>query len=149
MPRSGSTGRSAPLSSARWSPTTTNAPSTSTKNRINDLAGVGWQLHPDLQAAIGQGLGGGGAAVGGGDRADDGQAETGAAVGAGAVGLQSVERLEQGRDLVGGNEGAAVGDRDKGHGAGVAGVDLDPAAGLVVADGVLDQVGDQPLQQNA
>src|SRR4029453_12450111 len=38
MPRSGSTGRSAPLSSARWSPTTTNAPSTSTKNRINDLA---------------------------------------------------------------------------------------------------------------
>src|SRR4029453_12602041 len=37
MPRSGSTGRSAPLSSARWSPTTTNAPSTSTKNRINDL----------------------------------------------------------------------------------------------------------------
>src|SRR4029453_6908033 len=51
MPRSGSTGRSAPLSSARWSPTTTNAPSTSTKNRINDL-GLGSLLGDDLHAPV-------------------------------------------------------------------------------------------------
>jgi len=89
------------------------------------------------------------AAVGGGDRADDGQAETGAAGGAGAVGLEAAEGLEQGVDLGGGDRGAGVGDPDHGLGAGAAGVDLDPAAGLVVADGVLDQVGDQPLQQGA
>jgi hypothetical protein len=63
------------------------------------------ELDSHLEAAVLEGAGGGPAAVGGGDGLDDGQAEAGAAVGAGAVGLQAPEGLEQGGDLVGGMGG--------------------------------------------
>ena len=56
------------------------------------------------------------AAVGGGDRADDGEAEAGATVGAGAVGVEAAEGVEQGGDLVLGDRGTAVGDPDDGQG---------------------------------
>jgi hypothetical protein len=79
--------------------------------------------------------------VGGRHRADDRQAEAGAPAGAGAVAVEAAERLEQRRHLLRRDRPAAVGHLDDGLAIGHAAADLHPAPRLVVADGVLDQVG--------
>jgi hypothetical protein len=82
--------------------------------------------------------------VGDADRTRDGQPEADAACG---LGTQAAEGLGQRGHRVAGDQGAAV--RDAQHRAPVhaTGGDLDPAAGLVVLDRVVDQVPHHPLDE--
>jgi len=86
------------------------------------------------------------AAVCGGDGADDGQAQAGAAAVVGAVGGEAAERFEQRGHVLGRDGLAGVANGE--HGPGLGGhLDLGPAARLVIPDRVAYQVGQQPLQQ--
>ena len=103
---------------------------------------------PTPPAAARQRAGAGLAAVGGGDRRTMDRPSPAPR----SEPVRSPSRRRNGSNRAAtwsGGSGAAVGDPDHGHGAGAAGVDLDPPAAPVVADGVLDQVGDQPLEQGA
>ena len=84
-----------------------------------------------------------GSVVGGGDGCDDGQTQPDPAIGAGALGAASPERPAQLADLGGVEDRTAVLDDQPGGWALSRGRDLHPPAGLVVADGVVDQVDGQ------
>jgi hypothetical protein len=101
----------------------------------------------DGQAAGGPGLRGDGGAVGGGYGPDDGQTETVAATAAGAARAEPLEGLEQAVDLGGRDDLPGAGHRQDGVNTADPGRDLDVPAGDVVADGVVDQVGHQSLDQ--
>jgi hypothetical protein len=101
----------------------------------------------DLQAAVGAGVHAQVGAVGGGDRGDDRQAKAVAVVVAGAVGAAALEGPQQPAQLGGGTAGPLLATASSAPHPGGAGLDPDPACGLVVADGVVHQVGDQPLGQ--
>ena len=83
-----------------------------------------------------------------GDRLDDGESQPVAVVVAGAGAVQSLERLEETLDLLGWNGRAGVRDGHEGMPVTSPGGDLDVSAGGVVADRVVDQVGDQALEQS-
>src|SRR6516164_224730 len=102
--------------------------------------------HRDIEAAFGLAAAGDGRVVCGDDRPGDGQAEPGAVADA-CPGLHAPERLEQLRYLVVWDEWAAVGNLQVHGRVAAAGAQPDPAAGLVVPDGVVDQVADHPLKQ--
>ena len=86
-------------------------------------------------------------AVGVGDGADDGQAESVSFAVADPLGAELPERLEQVIDRVRRDEGAGVADRYDGARGGHGGCDVRVAAGQVVPDGVVDEVGDQAFGQ--
>src|SRR5262249_6029511 len=105
---------------------------------------------PDLhgEAALGTGLGEQGGVVGGGDSSHDREAEAVVAVaGGGAVGAEALEGLEEALHLGGRDEGAVVGYGEEGAIGVAAGPHPNPAAGDVVADGVVDQVADEALRE--
>ena len=83
-----------------------------------------------------------------GDRLDDGESQSVAAVVAGTGAAQSLEGLEETLDLLGRDGRAGVRDRHEGVPVAGPGGDLDMSAGGVVADRVVDQVGDQALEQS-
>ena len=88
------------------------------------------------------------AVVGGYDRGDDGQSEPDAlAVGDSLV--EAGERFEQRRQLRLGDQWPGIGDREVGLALVGAGLDLYRAAGHVVADGVVHEVGGEALDEDA
>jgi hypothetical protein len=101
----------------------------------------------DVEPAVRAGVDGEGGVVGFGDGRGDGQAQAEAFVAGGAGGGEPLERLEQPGDLVGGDDRPGVGDRQLGMAGVGSDLDVDPAAGGVVADRVVDQVGGQPPQE--
>src|SRR5271154_6214658 len=83
------------------------------------------------------------AAVLGDDAAADGEAEAGAAHGAGVGGVDLVEALEDALELVGGDAAALIADLDFGLvGVDAAGAEVDLGAGRGELDGVGDEVGE-------
>lgn len=77
------------------------------------------------------------------DGAADGEAEAGAAHGAGVGGVDLVEALEDAFELVGGDAAALVADLDLGLvGVGAAGAEVDLGAGWGELDRVRDEVGE-------
>lgn len=85
--------------------------------------------------------------VGLGDGVDDGEAKTVALAVAVTIGRQFLEGVKGSLHLVVGDDRTAVGDR-KGHlGTGVLGGDLYASLLVVVADGVVDEVGDEAFDQ--
>src|SRR6202034_786428 len=103
--------------------------------------------HCDIQAALGARAGAQRGTVGVGDRPDDGQAEPVSPVVANPLGAELPEWLEQMLDRIRGDERAGVSDRYGGAAAGHCRRDRYPAAGGVLPDGVVDEVGDQALRQ--
>src|SRR5215472_8260222 len=86
--------------------------------------------------------------VGGGDGGGDRESESYArVVGAGAVGNRTAERLGQLADQAWIDKRAAVLDYEQRRVGTSGGSDADPAAGLVVPDGVVDQVAGQVAEQ--
>jgi hypothetical protein len=71
-----------------------------------------------------------------------------AGVVAGARSAEPLEGLEQAFDLVGWDHRAAVRGRHEGVAIAGSGGDLEVSTGGVVADGVVDQGGDQALEQS-
>jgi hypothetical protein len=63
------------------------------------------------------------------------------------VGAVSLERFEQAGELAGRDHGSGVRDREDGVAGGGVGGEVESACGGVVTDGVLDQVRDEPLDQ--
>ena len=102
---------------------------------------AGKESDVDGEAAPGQGAGPDGGAVGGGDGADDGQAEAVAAVAAGGARAEPLEGLEQAVDLGGGMTCPELVTERTARPPLVAVATSDVAAGDVVPDGVVDQVG--------
>src|SRR5262245_9233244 len=105
---------------------------------------AGWgEADLGAQAAAGLRADGEGGAVRMGDGLDDGQAEPEALAVAGAVGAKPLEGLQQ--PVHGGrrDDGPGVGHRQEGAGVPGAGEDLDGAAGRVVPQRVVGEVGDQ------
>jgi hypothetical protein len=80
-----------------------------------------------------------------GDGGDDGQAEAGSAGLIGPARVETLEGLEQPRDLPGGYRGTGVGDEHECVPGPCARGDLDLAAGDVIAQRVVGEVGYQPL----
>ena len=93
-------------------------------------------------------VGGDGGVVGGGDGSDDGEAEAVAVFVVGAAGVEALERLEEPVDLAGRDDRAGVGHREHGFAVGGVGGDLHVPAGDVVADGVVDEVGDEAFDES-
>ena len=85
--------------------------------------------------------------MGVGDGADDGQAESVSFAVADPLGAELPERLEEVIDRMRRDEGAGVADRYDRARAGQGGGDVRVAAGQVVPDGVVDEVGHQALRQ--
>ena len=102
----------------------------------------------DGQPAVWARLGAQRGAMGGGDRVDDREAEPVPAGVVGAGSVKTLERLQQARHLLGGDRGAAVGDRQECVLVAGAGRDLDVSLGDVVADRVVEEVGDQALDES-
>jgi hypothetical protein len=94
--------------------------------------GVRGKDHFYVEAALGAGAGGEGGAVGVGDGADDGQAESVSFTVAGPLGAELPEWLEQVLDRVWRDEGAGVADRDGGARGGQCRRDLYLAARKVI-----------------
>src|SRR5262249_56523158 len=88
-------------------------------------------------------------AVSGGDRRDDRESEPCTATRAGPGRVSADEGLEEPRDRRRSNELAAVRDPQGRVAADLAGLDANEPARLVVAQGVLDDVRDQALEQFA
>src|SRR6266540_7016464 len=114
--------------------------------------GEGWDAHVDDQAAVGAGGGVDVAPVGVGHGANDGQAKSCPMVatrgGASLGGGESAERFEQAGDLVDRHRGARVFHGELGVAVIQAAGDRDPSVfGEVVADGVVDEVLAESLQQ--
>src|SRR5207248_7681606 len=85
--------------------------------------------------------------VNGGDGRHQGEAETETVV-AGAV-VEPGERQEQPVDVIGWHDRAGVDDSHQGGAVVGAGRDRDGAAGDVVALGIVEQVGDESLEQHS
>ncbi len=84
--------------------------------------------------------------MGGGDRVDDREPKPVAAAVSGAGAVKALERLQQARHLLGGDRRAAVGDDQECMLMTGAGRDLDVPLGDVVADRVVEEVGEEALQ---
>jgi len=101
----------------------------------------------DGEAAAGPRAGGEGGVVRGCDGLGDGQAQAVPVRLACPAGGEPVEGLEEPLGLAAGYRGPGVGHEQDGAAGFEGGHDLDPAAGDVVPDGVVCQVGDQPPGQ--
>jgi hypothetical protein len=87
-----------------------------------------------------------GGVVGLGDGGGDGKAKPEALVAGRPGGGQPLERLQKPGDLAGGYDWPGVSDCQPGP-APAGDLDVNPAAEVVVADRVVDEVGGQPVQQ--
>ena len=83
-----------------------------------------------------------------GDRLDDGESESVAAVVLGTGGAQSLKGLEETLDLFGRDDRPGVRDGQEGMPLADFSGDLDASSGDVVADRVVDQVVDQALKES-
>ncbi len=83
-----------------------------------------------------------------GDRAGDRETESDSLGGVETL-LGTGEGLEQGRDLLSGDAGACVGDLEYRAVGLLDRADSDPATRVVVAHGIVDEVGDHALEQHA
>jgi len=101
----------------------------------------------DGEAAAGPRAGGEGGVVRRCDGVDDGQAQAVAVRVACSAGGEPLEGLEEPLDLTVGYRGPGVSHEQGGAAGFEGGHDLDPAAGEVVPDGVIGQVGHQPPGQ--
>src|ERR1039457_5409888 len=101
----------------------------------------------DVEASAAAGVDGEGGVVCFGDGGDDGQAEAEAFVAGGPAGRQALEGLEQPGGLAAGDVRAGVGDLERGVASACCPLDVEPAAGDVVAQRVVYQVGGEPLEQ--
>ena len=110
-------------------------------------AGAGWEVHFDAEAAACAELDLEAGVMGGGDRADNGQAEPMTIGVAGAVRADPLKWLEEPADLVFRNRRPGVGDSQDGVVVTGLGVHLDVASGQVITDCVVNQVGGHPLGQ--
>src|SRR5258708_6045843 len=115
------------------------------RGEITSMSRPPWGRAPGVGGAAGTGAEGG--AVGVGDGADDGQAEPVSRAMPGPLGAELPERLEQVLHRVWRDECAGVADRDDSARGGRCRADLCLAAGQVVPDGVVEEVGDQALGQ--
>src|SRR5579872_1711993 len=106
-----------------------------------------WEPYLYGESAVRAELGVEAGVVRGGDRADDGQAEAVAAWMGRAVGGEPLEGLEELLDLVGRHGRTGVGDCQQGVAVPGFRAYLDGAAGQVVPDRVVDQVGGHPFGQ--
>jgi hypothetical protein len=101
----------------------------------------------DVEAPAGAGLESEIRSVGSGNGLDDGQAETAPVALTRSVGGITLERLEQTTELVGSHQGSGVGYLERG----LAGVgidcDVDVPIGMVVVQGVVDQVRHKSLDE--
>jgi hypothetical protein len=79
---------------------------------------------------------------------DDGQAKAVAIAVMGAAAVEALERLEETADVTGWNHVAGVGHREHCLAVCGAGRDSDVPAGDVVADGIVDEVGDESFDQS-
>src|ERR1019366_4769565 len=115
---------------------------------ISRVGGLAGQQHRDLQPSRGAAAGDHVTVMRDRDRADDRHAQPCARSRTRAP-VQAAERLEElGREFLG-DPGAAVAHREKSGVPAHPGGDLDPPAGRVVPDGVVDQVRYQPVEQDA
>ena len=108
----------------------------------------GAEAHFDGQSPFRPGPGGDCRVVGNGDGFHDGQTETMALAPAGARPIETLEWLKQTLDVAAFYLVAAVGHRQDREVALSPGAHPGPTAGHVVAQGVVDQVGDEPLDQS-
>ena len=83
--------------------------------------------------------------MGFGDRLDDGQPEAEAFVLAGAAGGDALEWFQQPGDLVLGHDWPGVGHDEPAAAGVVVGGHVHAAVGVVVAQGIVEQVGREPL----
>jgi hypothetical protein len=83
-----------------------------------------------------------------GDGADDGEADAVAVAEAVTIGRQPLEGLKEPLDLVARDDWPAVGDRQGRLRAGGLSGDLYVPVWVVVADGVVDEVGDEAIDQS-
>ena len=82
------------------------------------------------------------------DGVDDAETETQAALlGVNAGPLEALEWSKEARDLIGGDDGTGVRDREDGAPDSRAGCDGDATAWVVVADRVAEDVADEPFEQ--
>jgi len=99
------------------------------------------------EAAVGHGAGGDGGVVCGRDGPDDGQSEPVPVLVGRPARIEPLEGLEEAFDFRWPDEWSGVGHRQDGLAVLHPGPDLDTAAGNVVADGVGEQVGDEPFDE--
>jgi len=110
------------------------------------MTGESGERDLDLEAAFASRASAEGRVVGDCDRRDDREAEPDAVASVRAVGTETLERLREPLDLGGWDERSAVRDREHGLATRAAACrDVDPAAGHVVAQRVVDEIDDQPL----
>src|ERR1700722_8442174 len=83
-----------------------------------------------------------------GDGLDDRQSQSVSTVVVGTGAVEALEGFEETLDLFGVNGGAGVGDSEDGAVVSGRGGDLNISAGGVVADCVVEQVGDQALEES-
>ena len=83
----------------------------------------------------------------GGDGSDDGKPESVPIAVVRPAGIETLERLKQAVDVARRNESPRVGHAE--HGAVIVGLgdDFDVAIDDIVADGVIDQIGREPLDE--
>src|SRR5438876_9459553 len=109
--------------------------------RVRVVDGTCGELHLYEESALGAGVGGDCGVMGVGDCLDDGESEA-VTVGVARTGrIETLERLEESGKLRHWDLGAVVDDRQDRMAMRGAGGDVDAAAGMVVADCVVDEVG--------
>jgi hypothetical protein len=101
----------------------------------------------DLESAVGARLHVKRGVMGGGDGGDDGEAKAKPLALAQPVGTQTLKRLQQPLDLIGGDRRSRVGHDELGLAVEARHGDGDPPVRDVVAERVLQQVRDQALDQ--
>jgi hypothetical protein len=108
----------------------------------------GWREDDaDEEADVGPGVGGDGGVVRGRDGSDDGQPGPGPVPVDGPAPIEPLEGLEEAVDVRQRDEWSGVGHRQDGLAVLDPGPDLDTAVGNVVADGVGEQVGHEPFDE--
>ncbi len=115
--------------------------------RTRHSPGVPGKDDPDRQPTAGPRASVDGRAVRLGDSVDDGQAETEALGSRGAVRFLPPERLEEPLDFAGGHRRAGVGHGQLGSAVHDTGADLHRSARDVVAQGIVDEIGDKPFRE--
>lgn len=85
--------------------------------------------------------------MGFGDVGDDGQAETQPVRAGGPVRASALERLEEAAELIWRHKGAGVGNGERRTRRAGCKLHLETSAGDVVADGVVDEVRHQPVEE--
>lgn len=111
------------------------------------LVAGGAECDPDFESSFGSGLCRDGGAVGVGDGLDDGQAEAVSGGLSHPLASRSLEWLEEPVDLARSDHRSSVTDGDSCSFRGRDSGDLDPSTGVVMADGVVDEVHHEDFNQ--